>query len=235
MSRAKPAYFFSDANRDSWQPTMRRLVLDRLETTAASISATGRPAKATVIQEPHGTEGISLLFEVLPESRLLFLLRDGRDVIDSVVDAASALASHGTWPIPAGSSGVEPLDCDRRRSLVADAAYAWLQRTDATRAVVERLPSHQALQVRYEDLRSDTDAELARILRWAGLDLDDERRRDIVERLAFERVPADQTGPGKFSRSASPGQWRVNLTTVEQCEVHSIIGARLEELGYAVP
>jgi hypothetical protein len=40
----------------------------------------------------------------------------------------------------------------------------------------------------------------------------------VVEKHAFENVPEDQKGPGKFVRKATPGGWKEDLAP-EQVEV----------------
>jgi hypothetical protein len=41
-----------------------------------------------MIKEPNGSVGAPLLTEVLPESRMILLVRDPGDVISSLLDAA---------------------------------------------------------------------------------------------------------------------------------------------------
>src|SRR5947209_11699023 len=69
-------YFFSDGHLRSWEPPLRKLILRGL--------APHVPVRARylVVKEPIGSEGADLLLRILPSSRVLFLLRDGRDVVD---------------------------------------------------------------------------------------------------------------------------------------------------------
>ena len=79
-----------------------------------------------VIKEPHGSQAADIILAALPRARLLFLLRDGRDVVDSEL----AAFSKGSWLSDAFAvvSGIGP---DERLALAEDAAYKWLWRTQA--------------------------------------------------------------------------------------------------------
>ena len=68
---------------------MRRFVLD----SASARFPERIDGGYLVIKEPHGTLGAPLLAEALPESRMIVLVRDPRDVISSKMDAAR----EGSW------------------------------------------------------------------------------------------------------------------------------------------
>src|SRR5581483_2283707 len=93
-------YFLSDRFAEAWRPHLRVLVLARLaaqvDVVTREFGVRGGPV---VIKEPNGSVGADFVMSLLPRSRLLFLLRDGRDVVDSMVDAQMP----GGWlesPIP---------------------------------------------------------------------------------------------------------------------------------------
>jgi hypothetical protein len=88
------------------------------------------------------------------------------------------------------------------------------------------------LLVRYEELLSDTPAQLRRIFDWLDLDVSDGDVEAIAAHHAYAAVPEDRRGPGKAVRAASPGLWRQNLTEEEQQVMHEIMGDKLREVGY---
>jgi hypothetical protein len=215
-------YFFSERYADAWREPLRRLVLARL---LPQLRAAGGDPRQTVlvVKEPHGSEAADLLARTLPRSRVLAVVRDGRDVVDSILDALQP----GAW-----ASSLAQVDAAERLRFVEDYAGLWAERTRVVlRAVAES--GERALLVRYEDLLADTATHLRRILRWMGLepaaDLDEH-----VERLAFHRVDEAHRGSGKFHRAATPGLWRDNLAADEQAAATTVMAPLLTELGYPV-
>jgi hypothetical protein len=160
---------------------------------------------------------------------MLFLLRDGRDVVDSLVDAM--LGRESWWAERTKQLGRPPQE---RLSFVAQNSQLWVRRTMASQRAFESLPEGQRLLVRYEEILSDTETQLRRIFDWLELDVKEKELAGIVKRHAFESAPRDRRGPGKPMRAATPGLWRENLTEEEQALMHEIMGAKLEELGYDV-
>jgi hypothetical protein len=217
------AYFFAARFTDVWLPSVRALLLDRM---TAQLSAQPGDRELLLIKEPNGSLGADIIMRALPSSRLLWVLRDGRDVIDSQLDAARK----GSWLSHFGG-GMEATPAERIR-FVEDRAHLWVARTLAVQRAYDAHEPTLRHVVRYEDLLGDTEGDLRRVFAWLGLAPPDDVG-DLVERLSFESVPEGDRGAGRFARAASPGLWRENLTADEQRVVTEIIGPTLESLGYA--
>lgn len=179
-----------------------------------------------VIKEPNGSQSADLILPALPKSRALFLLRDGRDVVDSEL----AANLKGSW-VSAEFPGAEGIGAEQRHEFVLASAQKWLWRTQVVEDAIEAHPGPTYL-VRYEDLLSNPMTEMTRILTWMDQPLASDRLEEILDAHAFERIPQDRRGPDKFRRAASPGLWRENLTADEQASVERILGPKLRELGY---
>ena len=215
-------YFFSGRHEDNWGPPLRKLILKRL---AQHVS--GR-TRCLVVQEPNGSEGADLVMGVLPRSHLLFLARDGRDVVDSLLDAYRP----GAWLDEAFGVG-QDVDGRARGRLIEREAQRWLARTEIVSRAYARHPPGRRLLLRYEDLLADTQKELRSIYSWLGL----APPGDLPERVegrAFGSTPDAERGPGKFARAATPGLWRNNLNQDEQDCCERIMGPMLKTLGYEV-
>jgi hypothetical protein len=208
-----PDYLFAEESRTAWAGPLRHLLLARLATAAAG-------HRWVAIKEPN-SEAADLILSVLPRSRMIFLLRDGRDVVDSLL----AGVSKGGWVLEL-LEGSDPVE--NRLAYIRETARAWLRRTDVVQSAFEAHNPELRLQIRYEDLLDDPVLELGRIAGWLGLD--GERLRAAAESLRFERMP--DRGPGRFVRSASPGSWRKNLSKEEQAVLTEILAPRLASLGY---
>ena len=217
-----PDYFFADAYADVWRPELRRMILARF---AAHLNRAGKPRALCLVKEPHGAQAAGLLLDACPDSRLLWLLRDGRDVVDSMLDAAAS----GGW----GEHDTRDMDEAERLRFVEDAAHLWLLRTEKLERAYERIAEPRRLLVRYEAARSEPAAELERILDWLGVPATREEIQEDADVMSFERIPAELRGKGRFARSARPGAWRDNLSEAEHSVMERVMGAKLRELGYA--
>lgn len=71
--------------------------------------------------------------------------------------------------------------------------------------------------MRYEDLRADTLGTMKRIYSALEMAVDEGELERIVEKHAWENVPEEKKGQGKFYRKATPGGWKEDLTP-EQIE-----------------
>jgi hypothetical protein len=229
IKRENNSHFFAEQFSDVWAPGLGALMRERFLAHVVR-----SPAKApvsqtlVVIKEPNGSQSADVIMRALPSSRLLFLLRDGRDVVDSEL-AGNLPGSWITKEFP-GAQGLPP---DDRHAFVVQSAYKWLWRTEV---VQEAFAKHRGpkMLVRYEDLRTAPTQQFGAILDWLGLKMAPSRLASLTEEHSFERLPADARGPQAFSRAASPGQWRENLSSDEQAAVEQILAPKLKELGYEV-
>jgi Sulfotransferase family len=215
-------YVFSDETAWVWRPRLRALLLDRF---AAGIVDSGRRTRApVVIKEPNGALAASMLLQILPRSRLLFVVRDGRDVVDSMIDGAS-----GGWI--SETHGVT-LSRDDRHAFLERRAHHWVHTMQAVSASYASHREELRLRVRYEDLLEDPVWQLERIVRWLGRPFDEETATGAVTDLSFGNIPPGSRGPGLFARAATPGLWRSRFTDDEKQALHRIMGPTLAELGY---
>jgi len=225
--REDDSYFFSGRAEGAWRPALRRLLLARFDAHAsAARRRVGSPV--LVLKEPAGSQAAQLLLSLLPRSRLLFLLRDGRDVIDSELDAVKP----GGWLTD--EFGGEGLGSHERQDFIVGQAHRWVARTRAVRAAYDLHDPGRRLVIRYEDLLDDTERELTTILDWLGAEVGAGEIRSQVDRLRFDALPTARTGESRFARAAMPGLWRENLTSDEQSTLHRIMGETLRASGYDV-
>jgi hypothetical protein len=214
-----PDYFFSEHHRDAWWEPLRDLILARFDAQAAGVH---ERSPAFVVKEP-GSHVAPLLAELFPASKVIFLLRDGRDVVDSWLDAYS----DGSWAI---AGGAFPVSAQGRVPLICWLAAVWAYRSRAVKEAFERRAPADRVLIRYEDLRRDPGAELERVCEI--LRLDRARVAEAVAEHRFEDLPSAGRGPGRVVRRARPGGWRENLTAEEREAMHQALGTALEEFGY---
>jgi hypothetical protein len=219
-------YFFNDKHRHVWEPALRNMLLVRFREQMYQRGL--QPGRSCMLlKEPHGSEGTDLLGATLPQSRILLLVRDGRDVVDSELDSIAP----GAWSSYAVST--EALDADERHRLIEAQAMRWVLRSRVAQQAYGRHAESLRLMVRYEDLLADTEAYVRRIVDWLGLPRPAELA-DVVAATKFSALPRERTGPGQFARAASPGLWRERFTDEEKETLARIMGEQLAILGYTV-
>jgi hypothetical protein len=223
----KPHQFFATEFSDVVDPGLGKLMRERFLAQVVRYPPQARVSQAVaVVKEPAGSQSADLISSALPRSRLLLLLRDGRDVVDSAL-AANLAGSWATRDFP-GGVGVRESE---RLDYVIEQAYKWLWRTEVVQAALSTHPG-PTLTLRYEDLLTAPTERLREVFDWLELPIDEADLAGIVERHAFDSIAADKRGSGQFYRAATPGLWRENLNEAEREALSRILGPKLAELGY---
>ena len=177
-----------------------------------------------VVKEP-GSHAADILMSLFPGAGLIFLLRDGRDVVDSWLDAYKA----GSWAL---EEGAYPVGAGDRMAFIRWQASVWAFRTEVVRRVFDSRPPGRRLLLRYEEVREDPAAALGRICESFGFEASDAQLSEVAQRHAFVRAPGQEKGPGKAMRFAEPGRWKLNMDRGEIAAMEEIMGPQLTELGY---
>jgi hypothetical protein len=155
------------------------------------------------VKEPNGSIGASLLLEATPDSRLIFLIRDSRDVIASRLDALR----EGSWT----GQNREFDSPEKLNEFTKRLAEEFFKVVSQVQQAYEAHPGKKAL-VRYEDLRQDTVGALKAMYGTLEIEVDEAQLKTAVAKQSWEQIPSSEKGTGKFYRKAQPGSWREDLT-----------------------
>ena len=223
VKRHKPSYFLSDRYAHAWRPALRDLIAARF-LAEAEANANGA-ARGIVVKEP-GSQVAELLLSLFPRSSLIFLLRDGRDVVDSWL----AAYSEGSWAQSEGAFAAAPR---ARLPLIRWLASVWLYRTEAVQRAFAQHRDGARVLVRYEDLLSAPATQLEQIARALRLDATSGDLARIARARDFAAVDPTERGEREAVRQAEPGAWRERLSSRERAALTDMLGAKLAELGYA--
>jgi Sulfotransferase domain len=220
--RYQTKHFIFGRYRESWLESIRNFVLDEIKTRFPDLDE----GEYLVVKEPNGSIGAPLLVGALPESRMIFLVRDPRDVVASSMDAHR----EGSWHYKRRNRQ-ESLADEHPDAFVERRAHKYLWYVGNSKRAYDAHRGASVL-VRYEDLRSDTLGTMRRIYSSLGIPVDERELSRAVKKHSWENVPEDEKGEGKFYRKATPGGWREDLSP-EQIEIVERITAPLLKEFYS--
>ena len=214
-------FILGEPQKKSWLNSVRSFVLNEAGARFPEVANRGY----LIIKEPNGSMGAPLLMEALPESRMIFLIRDPRDVAASYVDAAKKGSYMYERRKGGRSAAMFEMQAD---DLVESMATSYLQNVGNAREAYEAHKGPKVL-VRYEDLRSNTLQTMKRICSALGIPVKETELARAVEKHSWENIPEEEKGEGKFYRKAAPGGWREDLTPQQVETVERITAPLLKE------
>lgn len=191
-------------------------VLDR-------IAAREPGARVVLEKSPQHALHARFIHRLYPDARFLHVIRDPRDTVASLLSAGRSWGRH--WA-PAHA---------------AEAARMWTRHVEKGRELAGTDARYR--EVRYEELKADTEPVLRDLLDWLGLDAGEADVTAFVEACRLRRLQEKGAGgstlpvPGRkvptgFFRSGTVGGWRGDLTATEAAMVEEVAGPQMEELGY---
>jgi Sulfotransferase family len=215
-------FIFAAQYRDVWLRSIRNFILDGANARFPELGG-----GYLAVKEPGGSVGAALIMEALPESGMVLLIRDPRDVVASWLDATRK----GGWQTRRrgeGGRSAESLAETNPNAFVRRHADAYLQHVGSARRAYEAHDGRKVV-VRYEDLRADTLGTMKRMYGELDVPVDEARLARAVEKHAWENIPEEEKGQGKFYRKATPEAWREDLTRRQVKTVERITAPLLEE------
>jgi LPS sulfotransferase NodH len=192
-----------------------------------------KPGELFVEKTPSHALCVTQIKNLLPESRIIHVLRDPRDVV------ASLLAASRTW----GAAWAP-----RRPGA---AAATWVEYVRAVRDATKDLSEAEFHQITYEQLWESPEKTLRQIVHFLGLEWSDKEIGEAVDRNRFSQAGAgDGTPipiygevarrigpvvkePKDFVRKAQPGGWRTDLSIWEKFRVWQVARRTMSEMGYS--
>jgi len=197
----------------------------------------------------QSAEIIKEIGTLLPEAKVIHIIRDGRDVAVS--------HTHHRWnrvrPVEEGGR-LMPEERDKRdryrenaeaflasgesifsEQYIMAAAKGWRANVGITHRDGPSVLGHRYTEVRYEDLLERPEKEMGRIFRFLGAGDDESTVRRCVDKNRFEKVTRRQRGDedsNAMLRKGVAGDWRSVFTSYDRQIYKQVAGDLLVELGY---
>ena len=221
--RGRDHFILGNGQRDSWLNSIRTFVLNEASARFPEAAKGGY----LVIAEPNGSVGAPLLMEALPESRMIFLIRDPRDVVASSLDGHQ----EGGWASARKKKEREEGKATKIRTPdahVKRSAAKYSQFIGNAKVAYDAHAGRKVL-VRYEELRADTLGTMKNIYSTLELPVEEEILARVIEKHSWENIPEKNKGPNRPRRKATPGGWRQDLTTEQAGIVEEITSPVMDE------
>jgi hypothetical protein len=211
---------------------LREFMLKLLQRMLGSV----KDGEIFVDKTPDHALYLSEIFEMLPASRIIHVIRDPRDVVASLIAASRGWASESLWAPRSAREG----------------AKLWMKSVDTVRKTVKNTRSKQLLQVRYEDLYDSGIPTLRRIAEFVGLVWTEEEMLEVLKANRFASgVNGNQPSiplsgqaalafgprvidPEGFLRKGKPGSWKSDLSPIDKFWVWKLAHECARENGYRI-
>ncbi|MCA9050466.1 MAG: sulfotransferase, partial [Planctomycetaceae bacterium] len=214
----RAASFFSRQHDHVWLEGLRDLFFRMVRERYPQF---GR--HALVVKEVNTPEIYPWLNRVFPSGRLILLVRDPFDTLDSYLD----LQQPGSWNEQFGDSA-QPLS---EANVVRTAEHIRASMWSAWEAF-QTFPADRRLEVRYESLLADAANVIQDCGRIVGTDVSADAAAKAVSKHDFSNYT--ETGEGRFRRKGQAGTWKESRWfTPEVLQIaERILGPLRSRLGY---
>ena len=173
-----------------------------------------------VFKAPNEGHAADLLMEALPKARMIFLIRDGRDVVKSRFSpfASRVLA--------------ESEDPGLRRAAVAYYAHQWNWHTDIVRNAYDAHDPARRLLMTYEELRRELEDAFVRLAKFLNAPMEPQALKALIAEVRLENVPETERGPDQPRQEGKIGGYRSYFSPDEIQLMISIMIGNLVRYGY---
>jgi len=196
----------------------RAFLGDFVRNIHSRVLATKPGATIVLDKSPGYSRHVAHIDRLMPRTKFLHVIRDGRDVAASLRAASAGWAR--TWA--PGS--------------IASAASLWRSTVQGARDGRSLGPSRY-LEIRFEDVLADGPGSLMGLFAFIGVPTTHQRCVDICDAHTLTAMRDSRAFelPAEFFRSGRAGTWRTELRAIDRYLFDEIAGDLLCELGYASP
>ena len=215
-------YFFCQKHQDIWQYYLRKLILHRIYAQFKDLTT------KIIIKEPNGSMAADIISACLPNSKILIILRDGRDVINSQITALS----EGGYAVKVAGGKFQPLAGERRRITILMNSRKWKKLVEILMNTYQNHNKNLRYIVRYEDLLENTFDELLKLYQFIDIPIEKKKIASIISESSVDSIPSELKGIGTTVQFAKAGAWNGRFDDKEIALIQEVIGDKLANLGY---
>jgi hypothetical protein len=178
-----------------------------------------------VLKEPHLTMLFPELYELLPESMFIVLIRDPRDIIASMINVGESISMQGKYHFFQDRNMLQL--CNHVKSFYMP-CFTCKNKSFA----------RQVLFIRYEDLVTKTAETIKTLVEYTGLQIEDKIEQSLInDKLGVKALPERYVSWYKnnnLSRitSASVGKYRETLSVSEIKKIELHASGLMRQYGY---
>ena len=198
--------------------------------------ASGRTGKNVIVDKITPYPGtaeyvVEEIRRIFPESRIIQLVRDGRDVLTSgtfdwLLKDAEGTDRHDFYfkPVP----GMR-----LNRFFDSKVILKWASNWAETIDLFENDPP--AVQITYEEMKEDMPATLMRVFEALGVEASDKIAEQCAAASTFERMsgrPPGQEDPTAKARKGVAGDWKNYFTLADGELFDALAGEQMKKMGY---
>jgi Sulfotransferase family len=219
------SFIFAGQENQIWNAQNWQLYLDILKDAAFRhvINEWGLLGYQNVVfKMPNDSHAADVVMQAFPGSFMIFLMRDGRDVLKSRFS-------------PFGSPDLaETRDAQLRLHAIAFYSHFWNFQVDIMQSAFAAHAPERSLLVHYEDLRREPSEWIRLIFDRIGAPISDEDLAGLVAKTSLENIPANQKGPAKPRQTGQVGKYANVFSEPEISLMEAIMGPNLLRFGYAL-
>jgi hypothetical protein len=197
---------------------LARFCQEQAEMTYELIAKGQGQENPVYMAEKHRADSMPwLVWELYPKAKEIFLVRDFRDVVSSML----------AFNVKQGFRAFGP------EHIKTDEEFARYLRNTTIKQLARSYPKRQdrAHLIRYEDLMQETEATLRGMLAYLELDASDQIVDGMIARASEEN---ENSKRHKTSSGSSIQRWKQSLAPSVQEVCNEVYADVLEQFGYAV-
>ena len=226
--RAQLVGLSTNVTEDEFMGAVRAFAVSLLSSMKPDLG----PGQVFIEKTPDHALHLEVIMRTLPDSKVIHIVRDARDVVASILRVQRELG----WELS--------------RPNARSAAKLWVNHVRGARSVQGKLTSERFLEVRYETLLSETKETVRKVLAFLGVRWEESDLERTMQALQADNI---RTGAGKpirirgeaskdlgqefqmpkeFVGKATAGNWVKDLSWSQKFWVWYVAGETMKEFGY---